>query len=74
MLGKKKLFGSTVPPACTYCAFSRPASDKRMLLCRKCGVVSPYYKCKKYEYDPLKRVPRRPPALPTFTADDFKLD
>lgn len=74
MFGKRKLFGDTVPPACEYCVHGHPATDKRMVLCRRSGVVSPFYKCKKYEYDPLKRVPRRPPQLPTFSADDFNLD
>ena len=37
-------------------------------------IVSPYYKCKKFRYDPLRRVPKRPPKLPAFSPEDFSLD
>lgn len=74
MFGKKKLFGDSVPPACEYCIQGHPAADRKMILCRRCGVVSPYYHCKKYEYDPLKRIPRRPPQLPKFSPEEFQLD
>jgi len=37
------------------------------------GVVEPEFRCKKYQYDPLKRVPMRTPPLPEFEKDDFDL-
>ena len=74
MVKRIKLFGGNIPPACSYCQFGRPSSDKVMVLCRKYGPVSPYYKCRRFFYDPIKRVPRRTPALPEFSADDFSLD
>lgn len=74
MFRKKPMFGQTIPPACEYCEKGRRAADPRMILCSKKGVVSPYYRCRKYVYDPLRRVPKRQPKLPTFSIDDFILN
>ncbi|MBQ7859054.1 MAG: hypothetical protein IJ347_02815 [Faecalibacterium sp.] len=74
MLFKKPIYGATIAPACEYCANGRRASDPRMILCERKGVVSPQYHCRKYQYDPLLRIPKRQPKLPSFTADDFSLD
>ena len=74
LLRKKPMFGANIQPACTYCEFVQKAADPRMILCAKKGVVSPYYHCKKFSYDPLRRVPRRQPKLPEFSAEDFSLD
>lgn len=73
MAKKKKLFGNNIEPACAHCEYGRLGTDKQMVLCRKFGPVAPYYHCKKYEYDPLKRIPRRPPSLPKYSEEDFKL-
>lgn len=69
----KKLFGNNIEPSCSYCEFGRPAPDGVMIFCRKFGPVAPYYSCKKFEYDPLKRVPKRPPPLPEFDHEDFEI-
>ncbi len=74
MFRKKDFFGATISPACEYCEFGHRAADPRMILCSKRGVVSPYYHCKRFAYDPLRRIPKRQPKLPSFTAEDFSLD
>lgn len=71
---KKHLFGDSIDPACVYCQFGRPAPDNVMILCRKYGPVAPHYHCKKFQYNPLKRIPKRKPKLPAFTAEDFEID
>ena len=43
------------------------------ILCPKRGVVVPYYSCRKFFYSPLKRVPKRLPALPSYSEEEFKL-
>lgn len=73
MARRSKLFGNTIEPACTYCANGQPAPDKVMILCKKYGPVAPYYKCKKFVYNPLKRVPKRRPKLPVYHKEDFEL-
>lgn len=69
----KKLFGTNISPACEYCRHGKPSSDKAMILCRKKGVVSPYYSCPKFEYMPTKRIPKRMPRLPKYSPEDFSL-
>ncbi len=70
---KKPLYGSNVAPACSYCANATPAADGKMVLCRHKGVVSPFFACRKYRYDPLLRVPRRR-DLPRYDPKDFTLE
>lgn len=70
---KKKLYGSKIAPACSYCKYGTPAADRKMIFCRRRGVVSPYYSCHKFQYDPLMRVPRRQ-ELPQLDPNDFVLD
>lgn len=70
---KNKLFGNMISPACEYCQFGTRSRDNAMILCSKKGVVSPFYSCNKYVYMPTKRIPKRRPNLPDFTAEDFKL-
>ena len=67
------LFGKNIEPACAYCRFGHPSPDQVMIMCSKYGPVTPYYKCKKFEYDPLKRIPKRRPPLPSLNPEDFKL-
>lgn len=66
--------GTTISPACAYCTHGQYTTDHRMILCEKSGVISPNYHCRRYQYDPLARIPKRQPKLPTFSAEDFSLD
>ncbi len=67
------LFGKNIQPACSYCQNGRAAPDKSMVLCSKYGPVFVHYSCKKYIYDPLKRIPKKPPALAPYSKEDFEL-
>lgn len=70
----KKLFGNYIEPACQYCCLGRDTSDGQKVLCEKAGVVLPSYSCKKFIYDPLKRIPtRQVTKLPPLEQSDFKL-
>lgn len=68
------LFSKDQEPRCAYCQRGTLlGSDK--ILCIKKGILSPEHSCRKFRYDPLKRVPPRP-ASPDFTRlkdDDFSL-
>lgn len=70
---KTKLFGNNIEPACEYCLNGTRSRDNAMVLCTKKGVVSPFYSCSKYVYMPTKRIPKRRPDLPQFSAEDFKI-
>ena len=68
------LFRKKMPRSCQYCAFSTRLSGDQML-CTKHGVVSIYYECRKFNYDPFKRVPDRPasPDFSKYEDDDYSL-
>ena len=70
---RRPLFGQRIPPACEYCAHSRPAQEEGTFYCEKKGVVLGHYHCRGYSYDPLRREPKRRPQMPSFSAEDFKL-
>ena len=70
----RKPFGSRIEPKCEYCACGTRSVDGKMVLCTKRGIMEPQGKCRKFAYDPLKRVPRRAPVLPQFSQEDFSLE
>ncbi len=62
------LFRKKIEKRCSYCARAGKIDDETYL-CPKKGVVAADGKCRKFQYDPLKRVPVR--AKPTdFTQYD----
>lgn len=68
------LFGSNIAPACKYCEKAiRVLLEQDQVLCDKYGIVSANHSCRHFAYDPLKRVPKRPLAVPVYTEDDFQL-
>lgn len=76
MFGKKRkkpLFGANIEPDCGYCRHNGAKSDETPLCTLR---LSPKNgRCKKYEYDPLRREPRTAPPLRTdrYSEEDFKL-
>jgi hypothetical protein len=69
-----KLFRKNMEPHCIYCEKGTQINEQEVA-CLKCGVVSVEYCCRKFRYDPLKRVPPRPAALDVsgFQEQDFKI-
>lgn len=68
------LFRKDIEPRCIYCCHSSPA-EAGMVICRKKGIRPEAGKCRKFKYDPLKRVPPRPknPDFLKFDDRDFSL-
>ena len=64
---------NAISPKCEYCAYGRLAPDGETVLCPKKGVVSREDKCRRFQYDILKRKPRKAPALSSYSAEDFEL-
>ena len=52
------LFRKKIDRYCTYCQFSARV-DEDAVICRFCGVVPCTHHCRRFRYDPLKRVPSR---------------
>ena len=71
----KKLFGKHIEPKCAYCAMGVLTDDKKTMLCERKGFTTPDASCRKFVYDPMKRVPTvSAPPLPEFEDADFSLN
>lgn len=56
------LFRKRIKRDCSYCKHGTPIGDDQVL-CVKQGAVSIYYSCRKFRYDPCKRIPPKMKAL-----------
>ena len=68
------LFRKKIERSCAYCAFgTKFGSDQ--ILCIKRGVVLEDRSCRKFTYDPCKRIPAKPKALnfSQYKEEDFVL-
>ena len=68
------LFRKKIEKSCAYCHYGTMLEDD-LALCTKKGVVSMDGKCRKFEYDPLKRIPPKPKALDfeKYDNEDYSL-
>ena len=68
------LFRKNIEKRCAYCAHGRPVGETQ-IVCERKGVMDAADHCRRFAYDPLRRVPPRPAALETekYSAEDFKL-
>ena len=69
-----KLFQTSIDPRCAYCAKGTVINDREVACARK-GVVAGEYHCRRFQYDPFKRVPPRPVKLETsrLKEEDFAI-
>ena len=70
---RSSLFSKEIPPACQYCRYGFLNYNGDGVLCEKKGPVPLFGSCRKFRYAPLKRVPKRPRALPEFDPGEFEL-
>lgn len=68
----KDLFDDNITPACEYCSFGTASADPSKILCMKKGVMPPEFACRLFQYEPLKRKPRKP-IQQSFDKNDFSL-
>lgn len=68
------LFRKKMERYCTYCVFAGKLDDET-LICTKCGIVPASHHCRRFRYDPLKRVPAKTASqdLSKFSEKDFSL-
>ena len=67
------IFNKDLPHACSYCVYGRESLFSGEILCSKRGVTSVRDSCRKYKYDPLKRVPERVKISDNYKPEDFSL-
>lgn len=68
LLEKKKY-----PSVCETCLHGRLSPDGQNVLCIKKGIVETDGKCRKYSYDPLKRIPKKPLLVERANPSDFEI-
>lgn len=68
------LFRKKMPRSCLYCANGTRIDDAR-ILCTKCGAVDASGGCRKFRYDPCKRIPlkMKPVNFRKYDKEDFSL-
>lgn len=68
------LFRKKMEQSCDYCIHGTPMADGQML-CTKRGVVTGETACRRFRYDPFKRIPPKPRPLDfqKYQEEDFSL-
>ena len=68
------LFRRNIPRSCAYCSNGTKLNDEE-ILCTKRGVVCVDNSCRKFLYDPCKRIPpkQKVPDLTKYNQEDFSL-
>ncbi len=68
------LFRKKIERACIYCQFGT-ALDDNQILCSKKGLRSCENPCRKFRYDPCKRIPPKAKALDfsKYDEEDYSL-
>lgn len=61
------------PSACRFCEKASLLDDGNQILCKYRGIVSGDGKCRKFSYDPLKRIPHSPLRPSKLRKEDFEL-
>lgn len=71
---KTMLFRKKIERSCAYCVYGTKV-DEDTILCSKKGMKTPEDKCRKFKYDPLKRIPSKAKALDftKYDEQDFSL-
>lgn len=68
------LFRKKIERSCTYCLYGAKL-DEDTVLCAKRGVRNVENPCRKFKYDPCKRVPMKAKALDfsKYESEDYSL-
>lgn len=68
------LFRKRIEKSCSYCEYGTRLNEDEVL-CIKKGIVSCGGKCRKFSYDPCKRVPAKAKALDfeKYNDEDYSL-
>ena len=68
------LFRKKIARSCSYCSFGTQIDDSTVL-CVKRGVGPIDKRCRKFEYDPCKRIPSKAKALDftKYNEEDYSL-
>ena len=68
------LFRKKIDRYCSYCEYAGKI-DEDTMICTHCGVVPSEHHCRRFRYDPLKRIPGRAKSVSVddHEGQDFSL-
>lgn len=68
------LFRRKIEKSCSYCMHAAKLNNEQVL-CAKKGIVDRFGACRKFCYDPCKRIPlkMKAPDFSQYTESDFSL-
>ena len=66
-----KLFRKKIDRACQYCTHAIIGSELHVTCVKKKKLMSPDSKCMRFEYDPLKRKPRKAKSVDFSKYEEF---
>jgi len=68
------LFRKNIARSCAYCRFSTVLNE-HYILCSKKGAVSAERSCRKFSYDPCRRIPPKAKAsdFTKYNVEDYSL-
>ncbi|MCL1792863.1 MAG: hypothetical protein FWG34_03245 [Oscillospiraceae bacterium] len=64
---------SVIEEKCCYCENASPIRETSGYICKKKGIVSYNFKCRKFAFDPIKLSPMLPASPMEFSPEDFKI-
>ncbi len=68
-----KMFDKNLKKSCAWCIHGRKSDYTDEVFCKKRGVTSSFDCCRKYKYDPLKRIPDSAGIGKDYSPEDFTL-
>ena len=68
------LFRKKIQRSCSYCKLGTELSDGN-ILCAKKGIMDPAKSCRRFRYEPTKRIPgkQKAPDFSQYNEEDFTL-
>ena len=68
------LFRKNITRSCAYCRYGAKLNQQEVL-CAKRGLVSDEYSCRRFSYDPCKRIPAKQKAsdFAKYDNEDYSL-
>lgn len=68
-----KGFDKKLQKSCMWCVYGTKSDYSDEIFCKKHGVTTRADACRRYKYDPLKRVPKSVKPSENYTAEDFSI-
>ena len=69
----KQIFNKKLSPACKYCECAKISTFDDEIICKHKGITRLDDRCRKYRYDPFKRVPKKIIIEKNYSDKEFKL-